>query len=244
MIAPVTTDAIDAVAIGTAVVSYIEPHPGAERAFNRWYELDHFYSAVMAGPGAFAGGRWVATRACKDVRPDGALFGDPARGTYLAAAWVLAGAQAGWDAWIAGQMDVLRAEDRLFPGRDHVHTAIYRLRSEVRAPNGPPAAVALDRCFPGIVALAVERAAAVDGWVGTLVGPDVPVAVVLTRERVAVTTLDDPDEHLLVLAFVEGEVLDVWRRVVAPALDDLPRVGFASPFLRTVPGTDTHVEAR
>ena len=39
------------VTVGTAVIAYIEPHAGEARAFNRWYERDHFYAAAMAGPG-------------------------------------------------------------------------------------------------------------------------------------------------------------------------------------------------
>ena len=38
------------VEIGTAIVSYIEPHAGQEVAFNRWYERDHFPATVRAGP--------------------------------------------------------------------------------------------------------------------------------------------------------------------------------------------------
>jgi hypothetical protein len=48
----------------------------------------------------------------------------------------------------------------------------------------------------------------------------------------------------LLLAFVDGDVLDVWRDDIAPALASLDShdVLFASPFLRTVPGTDTYVD--
>ena len=80
------------VPVGTAIVSYIEPHPGQARAFNRWYERDHFYAAVAAGPGVFAGARFVAPRSCKAERPAGGwLFGDVSRGSFLSLAWLTPG---------------------------------------------------------------------------------------------------------------------------------------------------------
>jgi hypothetical protein len=36
--------------------------------------------------------------------------------------------------------------------------------------------------------------------------------------------------------------LEVWRARIEPALARLPAVGFASPFLRTIPGTDAYVD--
>lgn len=237
---------IDCVQIGTAVIAYIEPHLGVEVEFNRWYERDHFYAAAMGGPGAFSGGRFVATRPCKDVRPpDGTLFGDPMRGSYLACYWMLPGMQADWDSWTAAQVETLAAQDRMFPGRDHVHTARYRFDWEV---GDPPAALALDRPFAGVVAIALARDGDVERWASDLAGDGLPVAAAFTEERLIMSTLGDaavrdPDSHVLVLAFVDGDVLPVWRDRVEPALgDDRVRVLYASPFLRTVPGTDLYVD--
>ena len=56
------------------IIAYIEPDAGQARAFNRWYERDHMYETATAGPGAFSGARWVATRACKAMRPPGARW--------------------------------------------------------------------------------------------------------------------------------------------------------------------------
>ena len=68
-----------------------------------------------------------------------------------------------------------------------------------------------------------------------------PVLVGLSRERLLASVLDVP-AHVLVLAFVVGDVLDVWRGVVAPTLTDVTGVGFAGPFLATIPGTDTYTD--
>jgi hypothetical protein len=230
------------VPIGTAIVAYIEPHAGRARAFNRWYERDHMYAATTAGPGAFSGARWVATRACKAVRPAGATwFGDPTCGSFLTTVWVLDGAQPEWDGWVGQQMEKLRAEpDRMFAGRDHLHTSVYRFAHELRADDGVSAATALDHPHAGLVALATTPgtgAAAADA----IVGAELSVAAVFTPERVILSQAEPP-AHDLVLAFTRGDPIAAWQARVAPALALLDDVGFASPFLRTIPGTDAYTD--
>ena len=46
--------------------------------------------------------------------------------------------------------------------------------------------------------------------------------------------------HVLLVGFVDGDVVGCWKRA-ARSFDDRA-VGFASPFLRTVPGTDTYTD--
>jgi hypothetical protein len=234
----------EGVGIGTAIVSYIEPHTGAERAFNRWYERDHFPAAVTAGPGAFSGARFVATRECKAVRHAGALFGDPGRGSYLSVAWLLPSSQPAWDEWVAGQMDVLGTEGRMFAGRDHLHTAVYEFLWEVAAADGPPACVALDRGYPGVIAIAgIGDDREAEAWIADLVGERVPLVVALRRQRMLVSTLGEPAPHWLLLAFVDGDVVDTWHRLLVPVLARRGGdIGFAGPFLATVPGTDTYTD--
>ena len=53
---------------GSALFTLVDPNRGHEVAYNRWYERDHFYAGCMIGPWLFAGKRWVATRALKDLR--------------------------------------------------------------------------------------------------------------------------------------------------------------------------------
>jgi hypothetical protein len=236
-------DVIEGVGIGTAIVSYIEPHPGAARDFNRWYERDHFPAAVLAGPGAFSGGRFVATRACKVVRADADLFGDPSIGSYLAIAWLAPGAHDAWDAWVPGQMDALVAADRMFAGRDHLHTAVYDHEWSAELRDGVPAALALDAGFGGVLAIAAfGDGDDLSAWGAALVQPELPIVVGLHRRRLLVSALDDPPAHRLVLAFVAGDPQDVWARVVAPAVAARADIGFAGPFLATVPGTDRYVD--
>jgi hypothetical protein len=233
----------EGVSIGTAIVSYIEPHAGAAREFNRWYERDHFPAAVLAGPGVYSGARFVATRECKRARAPGLLFGDPAIGSYLSVAWFLPGAHAGWDAWVGTQMGTFVADGRMFAARDHLHTAVYEYASAVGTAEAPPAPMVLDRRFPGVVAVAVAGDEDdTERWARDIVAPELPVVVTLRRERVLVSVLDDVAPHSLMLAFVDGDVVDVWHRRVEPALASRVDVGFAGPFLATVPGTDTYVD--
>ena len=56
------------VRLGSMLFTLVEPHRGFEVAYNRWYERDHFYAGCMVGPWLFAGRRFVATRALKDLR--------------------------------------------------------------------------------------------------------------------------------------------------------------------------------
>jgi hypothetical protein len=260
--ASVTGGANEGVRIGTAIVSYLQPHAGAELEFNRWYERDHFPAAVLAGPGAFSGARFVATRACKDARlgveprggpgsgvvaptgsaSGGQLFGDPRAGSYLSIAWLLPGAQAPWDAWVPGQMQQLIAEDRMFAGRDHVHTAVYEHVWDAGSLDAPPASLALERGYAGVVAIAVPGADGTAVWARELVGPDLPLIVALRRDRLLLSVLDDVAPHVLLLAFTAADPIEVWNRVVVPALSSRSDIGFAGPFLATVPGTDTYVD--
>ncbi len=237
--------------LATALVALIEPHAGQAAAFNRWYERDHFYSAVMAGPGVIAGARWVATRAAKAARIGDGLFGDPDGASFLATYWLEPGGQALWDAWVPGRMAELAAQDRMFAGRDHVHTAVYRRAWAVEP--GPPVEVALDRRYAGVIALAVDRRAqpdlaAVESWHRDLIAavPALDVSVALLQDRFVMSALDrpvdDPDRHVLLLAFTDADPVALWRDEVRERALAFGAVGFGGPFLATVPGTDTYVD--
>jgi len=69
--------------IGAALITLVEPHVGHERAYNRWYEDDHFYSGAMAMPWMFAGRRWVATADHQALRyPEPSAIADPAEAPH------------------------------------------------------------------------------------------------------------------------------------------------------------------
>ena len=60
-------------------------------------------------------------------------------------------------------------------------------------------------------------------------------------ERVILAEVEPP-AHDLVLGFTAGDPIEAWNARVAPALASIPDVGFASPFVRTIPGTDAYVD--
>jgi len=136
----------------TAIVSYIEPHPGHAVDFNRWYERDHFPATVTGGPGVFAGARFVASRACKALRPPGA-----SSATRRAAPTSRSRGccrQAGRVGRVGrpGDADDRRTGSAL-PVPRPVHTAVYR---GVGPADAVDAVVALDRGHGGVVVIADE----------------------------------------------------------------------------------------
>ncbi len=262
----------DPIRIGTMLFTLVEPHRGHEVAYNRWYERDHFYAGCQIGAYNFAGARFVATAPLKDLRlpargGDGPepLVADPQSGSYLGLYYVLAGHHDEWNRWAVDQVNALHAAGRMFDRRDHVHTGLYRFEWEHRrAEDGVPAELTLDHRFPGLVSVFVDPAEGVPGerigaWCREehlpAVLPGSPVASVLGFSPLPLLA-DAPgdvprgaavDERVLLLCFVDDDPAAAWDRVVA-GLDGalagagLGRVAWASPFLATVPGTDTYTD--
>ena len=108
---------------------------GHEVAYNRWYERDHFYAGCMIGAWNISGPRFVATRDLKALRypADSPVIPDPTTGSYLALYWVLAGKFGQWMQWGSEQVKWLHENDRMFEERDHVHTLMYKFRTEFEA---------------------------------------------------------------------------------------------------------------
>ena len=149
------------VKLGSMLLTLVEPHRGHEVAYNRWYERDHFYSGCMVGPYNFAGRRFVATAGLKALRdPDpSAITGEPARGSYISAYWVLDGYFDVWNKWALRQVNALHAAGRMFQERDHVHTLLYNFAWEHRRePDGVPVELALDHPYRGFVTVFIDRA--------------------------------------------------------------------------------------
>jgi hypothetical protein len=141
---------------GAMLLTLVEPHKGFERAFNRWYERDHFYAGCMEGANCFAGARWVATRELKDLRwPRETDVAEPFdAGSFVAIYWILAGRLPDWQAWAAPRLRDLYANGRGFSERTHVNTNMYAyLGADYRDADPTPVALALDRHYAGLVAM-------------------------------------------------------------------------------------------
>lgn len=143
--------------VGTFLFTMVEPHPGHEVAYNRWYEHDHYYSGCLVGPNVFAGDRFVATKRLKKLRSRGQTDMTPDRmtGSYLAVYWWLKGTTEECNRWNVDNVNMLHQQGRMFADRDHIHTLLYEMQwSEVRDPKGCPIDLALDHGYPGIVVVA------------------------------------------------------------------------------------------
>jgi hypothetical protein len=137
------------VKVGSMLLTLVDPERGHERAYNRWYERDHFYAGCLIGPYLFAGARWVATRALKSLRwPRESAIAEPFdAGSFLATYWVLAGHHDDhFEAWARPQVRELYAAGRGFAKRTHVHTALFdHLGASYRDADPVPIELALDR---------------------------------------------------------------------------------------------------
>ena len=145
----------DQIKLGSFLLTIVEPHKGHEVAYNRWYERDHFYSGCMIGPWTLAGGRYVATKDCKDLRTpaeDNEVTESSPRGSYIALYWIQDGKYKDWVVWGGKQVMWLHENGRMFEEREHVHTQLYKVRWTFnRDDDGVPAELALDHPFGGIV---------------------------------------------------------------------------------------------
>ncbi len=231
------------VRLGSMLFTLVEPHPGFEVAYNRWYERDHFYAGCLVGPWLFAGGRWVATRDLKAQRAGAEVdrFGGRDRGSYLAVYWILDGRHEDHVDWALRQVQWLHANGRMFAERDHVHTLLYRHRWTVGADDGVPAELALDHPFGGMTATLVRAGAdpspaAVAAVVGSGGALSIGFEPIPLPSDAPVTQpgLDGLDGTTMVLSFHDS--------APPPPLEGDPTVLWSSPFIPTIPGTDRYTD--
>lgn len=148
------------VRIGGALITMVEPEPGFELEYNRWYEDDHFYSGAMQGPWTFAGRRWVAPKALRARRAIVAdpLVTPPDAGCYISTYWFTAGHEEDTERWSFEAMDkALMPYGRGNPHREHVYTSFHRYRfGIVRDPGPMQPHLALDAAYPGLLVEVVD----------------------------------------------------------------------------------------
>lgn len=253
--------------IGSMLLTLVEPNEGHEVAYNRWYERDHFYAGCMVGPWLFAGSRWVATRALKDLRvSDGR--GEVAKpvdaGSYVAIYWVHAGKDAEHWKWAGEQVHWLYSNGRGFAERQHVHTVLFDyLTTAYRDADPVPIQLALDHGYAGLAMIATDRAEGVSeeafaAWTAESSilskGSIASISSWRPQPRDEITGNAPMDlgtgpggpERTMQLAFLEGETESAWNDVrrYAEAIDasGLGRVCFAGPFHKTVVGTDRYTD--
>lgn len=245
----------------------VEPHPGRHRAYNRWYERDHFYSGVMTLPGTLSGQRWVATADLKARRlpRSSSIVPDPARGTFLTTYYVDAERIAEWDAAATGAVRRLEADGRLWPERDHVLTRFVDFAHAVYRDADPvPALLTLDHRYPGLVTVVgrgvddASRESVLDALHDDVVPTALvgsPAAAVLTfttrpftGERPPDLPVEpEPESRFLQLWFLESTPDAAWASTFVPLADRFRDDGrleleWMGGFVPTVPGTDRYAD--
>jgi hypothetical protein len=252
--------------LGKALISLIEPTPGHDREYNRWYEDDHAIISAYACPWIFAGRRWVATRALRDMRtPARSAVADPVgQGCYLATYWIIAGRYDEFLAWGRSLVaERLLPEGRMKPPRRHVFTNDHDYIGPVyRDPTGPRDIHALSYNFAclGLQVMDADPAAGRDALARWLMDEHIPA--LLARKGCpammalvfAATPPLRPKEgvdwygrRLTVLWFIEAGPDLAWNDIFAGqdeavAASGLGRVELCAPFIPVVPGTDIYVD--
>ncbi|HEX9713775.1 MAG TPA: hypothetical protein VGB52_14630 [Actinomycetota bacterium] len=254
------------VKLGSMLFTLVEPHREHVVAYNRWYERDHFYAGCLVGPGILSGARWVATRELKKLRypADSPITADPMTGSYLATYFIEASQSREWGAWAAKEFQRLMDDGRMFEQRDHVHTQMYAFKGAgYTDPDGVPPELALDHRYPGLVALFLEANEGVSrgdvaGWFNMNLASHVfkrsSASLALSFSPIPIPggTHDDIPKagsgprSLLYLWFCDANPADDWDVFAGlgehVADGGFARVTFCSPFIPTIPGTDTYTD--
>jgi hypothetical protein len=254
------------VRIGAALITMVEPHPGHERAYNRWYEDDHFYAGAMAMPWMFAGRRWVAPRELQLMRyPEDSAIAQPVTaGPYISLYWITEGRYDDHLRWTVATNQRLAPDGRVYGDRTHVYTAFQEYVGVVyRDADGPRDIHSLDYPYGGLVVEVVDAAPeagrdALWAWLrdehipSVLAGSGIAMCLVFrpmplpTDKQSFVEDLPGLDRRLTLLWFTDGDPRDSWEASFVPegdavAAGGLGKVEFVAPFFPTVPGTEKYV---
>jgi 2-hydroxychromene-2-carboxylate isomerase len=255
------------VALGAGIWGFVEPHPGAASAFNRWYERDHLIAASAMSPWAFSTQRWVATRDLKALRypRENPITSPVERGSYLAATWIQADRFDDQQDWVAAQMKGFAEMNRNFDRRDVITTASYDYRGGAfRDPDGVPPELALDRRYPGVVLAWLERSrdVAMADFEAWLLGEYLHKAIAGSPTAMALAFAPKPKAHwwpkaapevagigerLLVSFFSEQDPRACWRPSFAGVGADVAASGkgralLVAPFIPVVAGSDRYCD--
>ncbi|MER0446361.1 hypothetical protein ABR738_17635 [Streptomyces sp. Edi4] len=253
---------------GHALITMVEPHPGHEYAYNRWYEDDHYYAGAMAMPWMFGGRRWVATHDLQDLRyPEKSAVAQPVgAGCYLSTYWITEGRYDEHMRWTVGINRRLNRDGRVHQERTHVFTAFHDHEATVYRDGaaGPRDHHALDHPYAGLVlevidAESPEARGELLEWLRSrrlprrlAGGPAAMVTVFrptpLPGDRMTyVKQVEGVGTRLTLLWFLERDPREVWADHFTGLDTDLVRAGLGrvelvAPFIPTVPGTDRYVD--
>jgi len=253
------------VGVGGALITLVEPDPGFEHAYNRWYEDDHFYSGAMAMPWMFAGRRWVAPTNLQALRyPDDSLIAQPlSAGKYISLYWITEGRYDDHLRWSVASNQRFLPNGRIYLDRTHVYTSFQSYRGVVYrdGERGPRDIHSLDYPYRGLVVEVVDATDdrdALERWLreeclpARLAGSPMAMTLLFAPNPLPADKMsyveDVPglDRRITLLSLTEvppDECVDAWQGLGdAVAASGLGRVELAAPFYPTLPGTDTYVD--
>jgi hypothetical protein len=249
----------------------IEPEPGHEAAFNRWYSDDHFYAGGMCLPRIFAGRRWVATRELRALRC-GSDKDMADHGCYLHLNLFSSHRLNEVYEALSSTLQDLGKRGRMYPTeipRRHLYTTITPYHSVIyrdKTMDGPVDIHALDYPFAGVVLELVDaRPDQIRDdllyWLQTefipkmITGSDALMCLIFVHadlpEIIKSPRLPakDPkgDKRVVFLWFVESDPRVYWQRdfagqEIAILQAGLGELTFMGPFIPTIPGTDCYVD--
>ncbi|MBW8805360.1 MAG: hypothetical protein JF587_16160 [Catenulisporales bacterium] len=253
--------------IGSALITMVEPHPGHERSYHRWYEDDHYISGAMSMPWMFAGRRWVATRPLQLLRypSDSAVAKPVTAGAYITVYWINEGRYQDHMDWTVAINRRLLPDGRVFQERTHVFTSFQNYLGVVYrdGDSGPRDIHALNHPYAGLVvevydASADQDPASLTAWLkekhvpGKLEGSPIAMATVFEPMPLPGTTptyvkpVEGVGKRITVLYFLERDPAECWDLFTedgaAADASGLGRLEFAAPFIPTLPGTDKYVD--
>ena len=259
------------VKVGSAMVPMVDPHKGFEKAYNRWYERDHYYAGCMIGPYLSAGSRWIAPRFLRDLRwPTTEKVAQPYdAGAYVSIYWVEKGHhEEHFDEWALPQVHWLYSNNRGFAERSHVHTVVVdHVGASYRDADPVPVELALDHGYAGAVVawfdgrdgrsaadLHRDMSASIipDALSGSAIEiasswtPHAPSEEVSSGSPMPLGTPAGGTNRLLQILFVDGDVREAVKGL-RDYTDAVEKAGLAdtqlvAPFFRTTPGKDTYLD--
>jgi len=258
--------------VGGAYMGITETVAGHERAFNRWYEDDHFYSGTMAGPWILSGRRWVATHALRKtwIPADSPVISPSGQGCYLKTYWFAAGHEDDAESWMNESFTNLLQEEERFPTmrfgtaaeprvkRQSSYSSFQRHLFTCTHEAGPLQAVhALDHPFDGL-ALDIIRSDASPRDLATRLQPSVRTTLESVSCKIAICFQRAANQWLPYAKSQERhEITVLWffdhppsAQGYAPRLADFHKavadaggqLALSASFIPTIPGTDMYVD--
>ena len=259
-----------AAGVGHALITMVEPHPDRVRAYNRWYEDDHFFDGAMQMPWMFSGRRFVATYDLQQLRyPAVSPVADPiSAGKYISIYWITKDRVEDHKHWTFQTNARFRRAGHVSLDRTHVFTSFTDNAGTVyRSPDVPRARFSLLDPPAGLVVQVVDAPSAArrDETERWLLDEHLPSRVTAdgptTSAMVFRVTPPDPGHsaavyesqvkvsndgrRLAVLWFLDEDPRAVWDRHFTYEVEHLERSGtgetvFVAPFVPVKMGTDRY----